>query len=79
MSDRYRCPVCGKGTLVDISHDATDGDAEPIQTADSKQVQTFSCGHEVKSDSLAGADEERLEVERRSSPDADPEPETGSD
>ena len=69
MSDRYRCPVCGVGTLVDISHDESAEQDEPKQMADSKQVQTFSCGHEVTSERLSGADEEQLEVERRSSPD----------
>jgi uncharacterized protein (DUF983 family) len=67
-----RCPICGQGRLVDITfregpqHDAA---GEEIQTADTRQVETYSCGHEVLGPRLdetaAGTDE--LQVERRES------------
>ncbi len=53
------CPVCGKGTLRTVDF----GDQQP----DSRQVQTFTCGHEVKGDRLHSADADRLDVERRES------------
>jgi hypothetical protein len=67
-----RCPVCGRGRLVDITFregpQPQDVDEE-IQTADTRQVETFSCGHEVVGPRLdqtaAGTDE--LQVERRES------------
>jgi hypothetical protein len=59
------CPVCGKGELVDLSFDGTA--EEPKQTADSVEVDVFSCGHEVPGASLATADADQLEVERRTS------------
>jgi hypothetical protein len=70
MSTREReaprvCPVCGKGELVDLTFDDTAG--EPRQTADSREVDVYSCGHEVPGPSLATADADILEVERRPS------------
>jgi hypothetical protein len=59
------CPVCGKGELVDLTFDETKG--EPRQTADSREVDVYSCGHEVPGPSLASADADVLEVERRPS------------
>ena len=53
------CPVCGKGTLNTVDF----GDQQP----ESRQVQTFTCGHEVKGDRLQSADADRLDVERRES------------
>jgi hypothetical protein len=51
------CPICGKGTLVTVDF----GDQQP----ESRQAQTFTCGHEVKGDRLRTADADRLDVERR--------------
>jgi hypothetical protein len=72
------CPVCGKGELVDL---AFDGTSELRQTADSREVDVYSCGHEVPGPSLATADANLLEVERRpsdegavASDDTEPEP-----
>lgn len=63
-----RCPVCGQGTLADIAHDADPPRREPTQRPDSRELVTYSCGHEVVGDSpLSAADADRLEVERRSS------------
>ena len=63
------CPICGEGTLVTIDF----GEHQP----ESREVQTFTCGHEVKGGRLETADAERLEVERRTSEEtvtpADPE------
>ena len=53
------CPTCGKGTLRTVDF----GDQQP----DSRQVQTFTCGHEVEGDRLQTADADRLDVERRGS------------
>jgi hypothetical protein len=63
-----RCPVCGLGTLVDVAFDL-DAEAEdaPSQTANSRQLITYSCGHKVPGPSLSSADPERLEVEQRDS------------
>ncbi len=67
-----RCPICGRGRLVDITfregpqHEGVD---EEIQTADTRQVETYTCGHEVPGPRLdetaAGTDD--LQVERRES------------
>jgi hypothetical protein len=64
--DGERCPVCGRGTLVDISFDLG-GDKPGRQSASSREVKVYSCGHEVPGPSLdlrerGGAD---LDVERR--------------
>jgi hypothetical protein len=66
-----RCPVCGQGTLVEITYredSPMEPEAgEPIQTGESRQVESYSCGHEVRGprldESAAGTDE--LQVERR--------------
>ena len=53
------CPICGKGTLR-----ATDfGTQQPS----SREVLTFTCGHEVEGATLQTADADRLDVERRTS------------
>ena len=66
-----RCPECGRGELIEITfrEGSTQGEGEPIQEADTRQVETYSCGHTVTEGSLASADAERLEVERRSGED----------
>lgn len=61
------CPVCGKGTMVDIAFDVDPAGREPAQRADSRELTEFSCGHRVVGASLASSDEERLDVERRTS------------
>jgi len=53
------CPICGKGTLITIDF----GEQQP----ESRQVQTFTCGHEVEGARLQTADAEELDVERRTS------------
>jgi hypothetical protein len=66
-----KCPVCGKGDLVDVTfrEGATGAEEEPIQTADTYQVESYSCGHEVRGPRLdrtaSGSDE--LDAERRTS------------
>lgn len=64
-----RCPICGHGTLVDIAFDEGDRRAsKPAQSADSRQVVSFSCGHVVDGPGLDRADADALAVERRTSP-----------
>jgi hypothetical protein len=48
-SQARKCPVCGRGDLIDVTfrEGATGADGEPIQTADTRQVESYSCGHEV--------------------------------
>ena len=54
-----RCPVCGREGLADIAfdaqpaEDAKGGPPRPAQTADSRQVITYACGHQVPGPSLA--------------------------
>ena len=64
MSDpeSVTCPICGKGTLVTIDF----GEQQPA----SREVQTFTCGHEVEGARLQTADGDRLDVERRTSEEA---------
>lgn len=62
-----RCPVCGKGTLADISYDAGEHvGPDPEQQPESRQLDTYTCGHRVRGAPLEAADE-RLDVERRTS------------
>jgi hypothetical protein len=53
------CPICGKGTLRTVDF----GDQQP----ESRQVQTFTCGHEVEGGRPQTADADGLDVERRQS------------
>jgi hypothetical protein len=53
------CPICGEGTLRTVDF----GDQQP----ESRQVQTFTCGHEVEGARLEIADADTLDVERRES------------
>jgi hypothetical protein len=65
-----RCPVCGEGTLVDIAFDSDDRlGGKPAQTAGSREISSYSCGHTAKGARLDGADQEELAVERRTSSD----------
>jgi hypothetical protein len=70
-SEERKCPVCGRGDLVDLSFREGSKDAadEPIQTADTRQVETYSCGHEVPGPPLdqTASPSEELEAERRTS------------
>ncbi|HET9671453.1 MAG TPA: hypothetical protein VFQ40_01225 [Actinomycetota bacterium] len=71
-----RCPVCGAGTLADIDFG---GDAL-FQDPTSRQVDVYTCGHEVERASLESADADRLDVERRTSEEtAAPEPDRDAD
>ena len=68
MNERpTRCPVCGKGTLADIAFDAlAPTDREPEQQPESRQLDTYTCGHKVVGAPLEAADDQ-LDVERRAS------------
>ncbi len=68
-SDTGRCPTCGEGALVDVSFDLDQADpvADGMQEADSRQVETYSCGHKVIGPRLSSADQEVMTVERRTS------------
>ena len=71
-AESKRCPVCGQGILVDITYRAgpnPDGVEESLQVADSRQVETFSCGHEAIGPPLdrTAADSDDFEAERRRS------------
>lgn len=69
-----RCPVCGVGTLADIDF----GGDDLFQDPSSRQVDVYTCGHEVESASLESADADRLDVERRTSEEtAEPTPDAG--
>jgi hypothetical protein len=80
QEDRTLCPICGRGRLVDLTFDGGTGERahgnESMQTADSSEIDVFSCGHEVPGSSLDRADRS-LEVETRESdePVGDPTPE----
>ena len=72
-----RCPICHRGVVADISFDRYPAapEATPQQTAETTEVTTYTCGHRVPGPSLAGADAEALDVERRQSEDTvDPTP-----
>ena len=55
------CPLCGKGTFRQVDF----GEQQP----ESREVQTFTCGHEVEGARLETSDSDRLTVERRTSED----------
>lgn len=62
-----RCPECGQGVVTDLAYDegARDGQGRRVQDPQAHQVTTFSCGHVRIGPSLAVADPDRLDVERR--------------
>lgn len=62
-----QCPLCSRGTLIDIVFDLEPGVSEQIQRPDSREMLLFSCGHRVAGDALDSADADRLDVERRQS------------
>jgi hypothetical protein len=63
VASEGRCPICGKGTLADIDFDGDD----QFQDPESRQVDTYTCGHEVPRAPLEVADTDRLDVEQRTS------------
>jgi hypothetical protein len=69
MSDpATRCPICGKGTLADIGYDALPPTQQgPEQQPDSRQIDTYTCGHQVIGERLGTADSDELDIERRTS------------
>jgi hypothetical protein len=70
-SEDVRCPICGLGTLRDITY----GEGTPRQEADSRELQQFTCGHEVVGAALSTADTTKLDVEQRHSDETvDPSP-----
>jgi hypothetical protein len=71
-----RCPVCGIGVLADIAYDSgTRAEPVPEQQPTSRQLDTYTCGHQVPGARLEVADD-RLDVERRTSEEtAEPRPE----
>jgi hypothetical protein len=74
-SPSFHCPRCGRGELVDISFDAVfasdapAGSDVPEQGTDTRQVESYSCGHQVLGARLSQADPHHLDVERRTSED----------
>jgi hypothetical protein len=67
--DDLRCPVCGRGIVRDIADDAEaeSDDGRPFQDPTARQITEYTCGHRVEGPRLASADQERLDVERRTS------------
>ena len=65
-----RCPTCGEGILTDILYNesSVEVNGEELQEGDSREVEIYSCGHEVvgpRMDETSSASE--LDVEHRSS------------
>jgi hypothetical protein len=72
-----RCPVCGRGELVDILYTEGSPREEPQQGSDTRQVETYSCGHERIGASLdeAASSDSDLDVERRTAAETVDQPE----
>ncbi len=65
--ENTRCPVCGEGTLADITYDAGEHvGPDTEQQPESRQLDIYTCGHRVPGARLEAADD-RLDVERRTS------------
>ena len=65
-----RCPVCGVGVLGNIAHDENPQAPSGIKQApESREVLTFSCGHEVEAERLEESASADQNVERRESED----------
>ena len=60
-TDSTTCPICGVGTLRTVDF----GDQQP----ESREMEAFTCGHEVQGARLQTADADLLDVERRESED----------
>ena len=79
-----KCPTCGRGDLVDINYnEPSDSGAPadgPMQQADSRQVATYSCGHEVTGPRIDRAEQARpaIDIERRTSDETVPPPDEAS-
>lgn len=73
-----RCPVCGRGELVEILYTGGSSREEPKQGSDTRQVEAYSCGHERIGASLdeAASPDSDLEVERRTAEETVDPPET---
>ena len=57
-----------RARLVDVSFDLdAKTEADGAQDADSRQIETYSCGHTVVGPRLSTADQDALTVERRTS------------
>ena len=76
-----RCPVCGRGELVDILYTGGSPREEPQQRSDTRQVETYSCGHERIGPGLdeAASPDSDLEVEQRTAEETVDSPEPGPD
>jgi hypothetical protein len=72
VKHEHRCPICGQGILQELGPEA-----DAVQGPETRQRQTYSCGHDVAEPPLeTTARDRRLEVERRSTEDTvDPPPE----
>jgi hypothetical protein len=77
-TDELRCPVCGVGVVQDLGFDADAraDDGRPVQQPEAREWIRYSCGHQVQGSRLETADQERLDVERRSSEDTTETPES---
>jgi len=62
-----RCPVCGRGELVDLLYTEGSPPDDPRQGSDTRQVEIYSCGHERVGPRLdeSAAPDGDLEVEHR--------------
>jgi len=65
VGEEKRCPICGKGVLKHLGPETS----SEMQRPEASILETYSCRHTVTEGSLASADAERLEVERRSGED----------
>jgi len=79
-----KCPTCGRGDLVDINYnEPSDGTRQadtPMQEPDSRQVATYSCGHEVTGPRNDRAEQAgpAMDIERRTSDETVPPPDETS-
>jgi len=76
-----RCPVCGRGELVDILYTGGSPREAPKQGSDTRQIETYSCGHELVGAPLdeTASPESDLEVEHRTAQETVDTPEPGPD
>jgi hypothetical protein len=64
------CPVCGRGVLKDLSFDEPSGEPAAGQQPTSRQIVTYSCGHERVGPRLeeSASGDSDLDVERGRQP-----------
>ena len=76
-----RCPVCGRGELVDILYTGGSPREAPRQGSDTRQVEAYSCGHEWTGAPLdeTASPEGDLDVEHRTAEETVDTPESGRD